>query len=278
MYLTEIQQTSKPEVLPENRQAARMWGSGGSGYDRISRGIADAIEHAVDRLDPRLGERVLDIGTGTGWTARRAAARGAEVTGIDIGEDVIETARALDPEGRIDFRVADAEALPFPDRHFDGVISTFGIMFCGDPERASQELARVCKPSGRLSLATWAPHGSVFEMFKLIRSYMPPPKKVTPSPFEWGDTDRLVDLLGDGFNLGFEEATSFYRESSGGGAWQAISSGFGPVVAALQNLDEEGAARLRFDFETFHEQYRTGAGILVPRPYVITAGRRHLES
>jgi SAM-dependent methyltransferase len=176
------------------------------------------------------------LGRGAGDQRRDGlpTTRGAEVSAIDIGEDVIETTRALDPEGKIDFRVADAEALPFPDCHFDGVISTFGVMFCGDLERAAHELARVCKPAGRLSLATWAPNGSVFGMFKLIRSYMPPPKKVTPSPFEWGDTDRLVDLLGDEFNLGFEEATSFYRESNGAAARQAFSTGFGPVVTALK--------------------------------------------
>lgn len=276
MNSTDIRnETIAPNVLPENLQAARTWGSGGSGYDYISRKIADALEHAVDRLDPLPGERILDVATGTGWTARRVAIRGAQVTGIDIGEGVIETARQLDPKGEIDFQVADAEALPFPDNHFDAVISTFGVMFCNDPEKAARELARVCKPSGRLTLATWATEGSVFEMFKLIRSYMPAPTKATPSPFEWGDTNRLVDLLGEDFNLGFEEGISFYRESNGAAAWQAFSTGFGPVVTLLGMLNDEEAARFRADFEVFHERHRTGAGILVERPYVITVGRRH---
>ena len=262
------------EILTENLPAARAWSAGRRPYDRISQQVADAIEHCVDRLDPQPEERILDVATGTGWTARRLAARGARVTGIDFGEGVIEAARELGPGGEIDYRVADAEALPFPDAHFDAVVSTFGVMFCGNPERAAGELARVCKPSGRLALATWSPEGGVFEMFRLISRYRPAPPAAAPSPFAWGDTSRLIELLGDRFDLGFEEATSYYRESDGAAAWQAFSTGYGPVVTLVAGLDTATREQLRTDFEGFHETHRTGAGILVPRPYVITAGRR----
>ena len=116
-------QLTQSTVLPTNAQAARTWGAGGEKYDQVSRGIADAIEHAVDALDPRPGERILDVGTGTGWAARSIALRGAIVTGVDLGEEVIEAAKALSTG--IDFLVGDAEALPFPDNHFDAIISTF---------------------------------------------------------------------------------------------------------------------------------------------------------
>jgi len=257
--------------IPENETSARTWSSGGKGYDEISRGIADAIEHAVDRLDPKPGERILDVATGTGWAARRIAERGARVTGVDFGADVIAAARELDPHS--DYRVADAEALPFPDGHFDGVLSTFGVMFAPNPERAASELARVCKPGGRVVLATWATNGGVFRMFDLIRSYKRKPAVAPPSPFEWGKTERIVELLGEAFDLGFEEAISFFRVPDGQAAWDQFLAGFGPVVSLLETLDGERAARLRRDFIALHEEYRTGAGVLLPREYLITVGQ-----
>lgn len=265
-------------VLPTNIQAARTWGAGGERYDRVSRGIADAIEHAIVALEPQPGERVLDIATGTGWAARSIAERGATVTGIDLGPGVIEAAKALSTGADIDFRVGDAEALAFPDDHFDAVISTFGVMFARDPEAVAAELARVVRPGGRVSLANWAVGGSVHEMFKLIRSHKPAEENPAPSPFEWGKTARVIELLGDHFELDFEVGTSFFRPESGQKAWATFSVGFGPVVTLLETLDDEQAKALENDFVSFHEAHRNGAGIVMRRPYVITKARRIRES
>lgn len=265
-------------VLPTNTQAARTWGAGGEGYDQVSRGIADAIEHAVDALEPQPGERILDVATGTGWAARQLAERGATVTGVDFGAGVIEAAKALSIGAGIDFRVGDAEALEFPDNHFDAVISTFGTMFARDPEAVASELARVVRPGGRISLANWAVGGSVHEMFKLIRSYKPAEENPAPSPFEWGKTSRVVELLGDHFELDFEVGTSFFRPESGEKAWATFSTGFGPVVALLEKLSDEKAKALEADFIAFHEKRRNGAGIVMRRPYVITKARRVQQS
>ena len=265
-------------VLPTNIEAARTWGAGGEHYDQVSRGIADAIEHAVVALDPRPGEHVLDIATGTGWAARSIAARGAAVTGIDLGPGVIEAAKGLSNGTGIDFRVGDAEALDFPDNHFDAVISTFGVMFARDPEAVASELARVVKPGGRISLANWAVGGSVHEMFKLIRSYKPAEENPAPSPFEWGKTGRVIELLGEHFDLEFEVGTSFFRPESGARAWATFSVGFGPVVTLLETLIAEKSEALKNDFISFHEDHRKDTGIVMRRPYVITKARRVLES
>ena len=265
-------------VLPSNIQAARTWGAGGERYDQVSRGIADAIEHAVVVLDPKPGERVLDIATGTGWAARSIAARGASVTGIDLGPGVIEAAKELSNGAGIEFRVGDAEALDFPDDHFDAVISTFGVMFARDPEAVASELARVVKPGGRVSLANWAVGGSVHEMFKLIRSYKPAEDNPAPSPFEWGKTARVIELLGDRFELEFEVGTSFFRPESGEKAWATFSIGFGPVVSLLETLNDAQADALEQDFISFHEAHRHGDAIVIRRPYVITKARRIQES
>ena len=269
-------QTTQPTVRPSNAQDARTWGAGGEKYDQVSRGIADAIEHAVDALDPQPGERILDVGTGTGWAARSIALRGAIVTGVDLGEEVIEAAKALSTG--IDFLVGDAEALPFPDNHFDALISTFGVMFARDPESVARELARVVRPGGRISLANWAVGGSVQDMFQLIRSYKPVEQYPAPSPFEWGSASRVVELLGDHFDVEFESGTSFFQPESGEKAWATFSTGFGPVVTLLDVLSEDKAEALENEFIEFHEAHRTGSGIVMPRRYVIAKATRISES
>src|SRR5690349_1276602 len=140
------------DILPRNQKAAATWDSAAGEYERLSLHLADAIDHAIARLAPRPGERILDVGTGTGLAARRAAQRGADVVGIDLGAELIETARALAgrEQLRIDFRVGDAEQLPFDDASVDGIVSTFGVMFVGRPQEAARELARVCRPGGRI--------------------------------------------------------------------------------------------------------------------------------
>jgi SAM-dependent methyltransferase len=271
---TETQTPSA--VLPSNVQAARTWSAGGEKYDQVSRGIADAIEHAVDALDPQPGERILDVATGTGWAARRIAQRGAIVTGVDLGEEMIEAAKQLGTG--IDFRVGDAEALPFPDNHFDAVISTFGVMFARDPEAVARELARVVRPGGRISLANWAIGGSVQAMFQMIRSYKPAEADPAPSPFEWGSANRVTELLGAHFDLEFESGTSFFQPESGEKAWATFSVGFGPVVTLLNVLSEEQAEALKNEFIEFHESHRMGTGIVMRRPYVVAKATRVQES
>jgi SAM-dependent methyltransferase len=271
---TETQTPSA--VLPSNVQAARTWSAGGEKYDQVSRGIADAIEHAVDALDPQPGERILDVATGTGWAARRIAQRGAIVTGVDLGEEMIEAAKQLGTG--IDFRVGDAEALPFPDNHFDAVISTFGVMFARDPEAVARELARVVRPGGRISLANWAIGGSVQAMFQMIRSYKPAEADPAPSPFEWGSANRVTELLGAHFDLEFESGTSFFQPESGEKAWATFSVGFGPVVTLLNVLSEEQSEALKNEFIEFHESHRMGTGIVMRRPYVVAKATRVQES
>jgi ubiquinone/menaquinone biosynthesis C-methylase UbiE len=165
------------EIRPHNQQAAATWGAGGSDYDKISEHVADSIEHLVRRIDPMPEERFLDVATGTGWTARRLAARGANVVGIDLGGGVIEAAKSLAPE--IEFHVGDAEALAFEDESFDGVTSTYGVMFAARPEDAARELTRVCKKGGRIGLLTWVPGVPVEGFFAMMKPYLPPPSPRT---------------------------------------------------------------------------------------------------
>ncbi|MFW2387529.1 MAG: class I SAM-dependent methyltransferase, partial [Polyangiales bacterium] len=167
---------------------------------------------------------------------------------------------------------------PFPDNHFDAVISTFGVMFARDPEAVARELRRVVRPGGRISLANWAIGGSVHDMFQLIRSYKPAEQEPAPSPFEWGRASRVLELLGDHFDVEFESGTSFFQPESGAKAWATFSTGFGPVVTLLDVLSSERAAALEAEFIAFHESHRMGTGIVMRRPYVITKATRLDES
>jgi SAM-dependent methyltransferase len=265
------------QIQQHNERPATVWSSGGKDYDEISRGIADAIEHCVYRLNPQLGERILDLSTGTGWTSRVVARRGASVIGADIAGDLLDAARAkADAAGlRIEYRIGDAESLPFADGEFDAVVSTFGVMFATRPEAAAAELARIVRPGGRLALTTWTPDSGVFGMFQVMKRYMPPPPSPAPrSPFEWGRVERLRELLGSAFALRFEKGTSFYREPSGEASWHTFSTGYGPTRMLANSLDVDRREALREDFVAFHDGFSTDLGICVPRDYWVTLGVR----
>jgi SAM-dependent methyltransferase len=264
-------------IQPYNQSAANVWDAGGADYDEISRHIADSIEHCVLRLDPQPRERILDLGTGTGWTSRSVARRGATVVGVDFGRDLIAAAseRARAEALNIDYRVGDAENLPFADGEFDAVISTFGVMFTSRPEAAAAELSRVCRSGGRVALTTWLPNGNVHQVFLIMQRFMSLPlSTASPSPFDWGRVDRVRELLGEAFNVKFESGTTWFRERDGKTAWDTFSKGFGPTKALVSSLDDTRRAELARDFIAFHEGFRNELGISMPREYWVTLGVR----
>jgi ubiquinone/menaquinone biosynthesis C-methylase UbiE len=265
------------KIQQHNERPAAVWSSGGKAYDEISRGIADSIEHCVMRLDPKPGERILDLSTGTGWTSRVVARRGATVIGADIAADLLAAAREqAKGEGlSIEYQIGDAENLPFEDAAFDAVVSTCGVMFASKQEAAAAELARVCRRGGRIALTTWLSDSSVFQMFQVMKKYMPPPPNPAPrSPFEWGRTERIRELLGNAFDLRFEKGVSYYREPSAEAAWETFSTGYGPTRVLAGSLEPDRREALHTDFVAFHAGYPTELGVCVPREYWLTVGTR----
>ena len=148
-------------------------------------------------------------------------------------------------------------------------------MFASRPEAAAAELARVCRKGGRIALTTWLSDSNLAKMFQVMKPYMPaPPVPAPPSPFEWGKTERIRDLLGGAFELKFEKGVSNYREPSGEAAWITFSTGYGPTKALAASLDETRTAELRRDFVAFHDAFPSELGICVPREYWVTVGIR----
>jgi len=264
-------------IQPHNHRPASVWSSGGAAYDEISRQIASALEHCVRRVEPRPGERILDLATGTGWTARLLASRGARVTGVDIAADLLAAAKGtMQTHGLpIAYELGDAERLRFADGSFDAVTSTFGVMFVSRPESAAAEIARVCRKGGRIALTTWQPDSNVFEMFKVMRAYMPtPPQPAPPSPFAWGSRERMHELFDAHFDLGFEDGETIYYDRDGEAAWTAFVTGYGPTKSLAAGLDERARQNLKRDFIAFHDKFVAPLGIRVPRQYLLTVGTR----
>lgn len=154
-------------------------------------------ESLCEALDLRSGARVLDVAAGNGNATLAAARRWCDVVSTDYVPALLESGRKrAEAEGHaVRFQEADAESLPFPDASFDAVISTFGVMFTPNQDKAAAELARVCKPGGRIGLANWTPEGFIGQVFKTIGRHIPPAPGVK-SPALWGTKARLEELFG----------------------------------------------------------------------------------
>ena len=264
-------------VKTSNEKTARLWGSGGREYEIISQAIGPAILHGVERLAPQPGERILDVGTGTGRAAREVAVRGASVVAVDISEELLDGARELSgpSQNPIDYRLADAEVLPFEDSSFDRVLSSFGVIFSAEPFVAAGELARVLRPGGRLVVLAWTPESNAGAMRQLTAPFAPPPPEpAPPPPHAWGTEEGTRDYLGSHFELSYEYGAFDFRQADGATAWRAFVAGFGPVKMVAHSLDEMQRGELARSFSEWCDQFRTGVGLSIPFEYLVTIGQR----
>src|SRR5262249_24727610 len=247
--------------------AGRMWGD--ADYDRVALQFAPIHDDLVARLDPSPGERWLDVGTGTGEVALRAARAGADVPAVDISENLLAAARGkLDAE-RVAWELGDAQALRFEDAGFDVVVSCFAVIFAPDQEAAAAELARVSKPGGRLGITCWRPEDGPHAIYQ---RFVPSDSGAVAD--RWGDEGHVYELLGDAFELETDEGVWHLTAESPEAAWTLMSEGAPPVKALLGKLEPAEAAEFRAAMLERWAGFQTDGRIDEPRRYLLVTGRR----
>src|SRR5438034_1903183 len=184
-----------PDFAAVKCRQQNTWASGD--FSVVASRIVFQAEHLCETADLQAGWRVLDVATGSGNAALAAARRGCEVVGIDYVPALLQRGRIRAAAEHLDVRFVegDVEDLPFPDASFDAVISIYGVMFAPDHRRAAAELARVCRPGGRIALASWTPDGLIGETLRIFSRYLPPAPGLRP-PVRWGDQGYLDSLFG----------------------------------------------------------------------------------
>jgi SAM-dependent methyltransferase len=231
------------DITEEMRPRLRAtWAAGN--WDKFSDLILPVGAAVVDRLGPEPGTRLLDVGTGSGRNvAIRAAERGATVTGLDITPELLEDARANAEQAGVDVEWVEGDAadLPFEDRSFDRVASTFGAMFAPEHARAAAELVRVCRPGGLIAMTTWVNDGFAGELFTLTGRFLPPPPEGVEPPPLWGVPEHVEQCFAAaGATPELERGSVDFVFPSLDDAVEAYMSEFGPFVMARGVLEPQG--------------------------------------
>lgn len=256
------------EAIKARQQGA--WSSGD--YAVVGTTLQIVGEELCEALDLRAGQTVLDVAAGNGNVALAAARRWCEVTATDYVPTLLDRARERAAAERlaIAFREADAEALPFPDGSFDVVVSTFGVMFTPDQDRAAAELVRVGKRGGKIGLANWTPEGFIGQLFKTIGRHVPPPPGVR-SPALWGTASRLREL----FEPQAASITSVprhfvFRYRSPEHWLEIFKTYYGPLLKAFAALAPSAQSALEHDLVDLIGRFnRSGDGsMVVPSEYL----------
>jgi ubiquinone/menaquinone biosynthesis C-methylase UbiE len=259
------------------RQKA-TWASGD--YAVIGTTLQIVGETLCEAADLRAGQRVLDVAAGNGNATLAAARRWCEVTSTDYVPALLERGReraAAERLHAIDFREADAEALPFDDATFDAVLSTFGCMFAPNAPRVAAELLRVCRPGGRIAMANWTAEGFIGQVFKAVGKHVPPPAGVT-SPALWGTRGRIAELFEPAAaHVVAEKCQFMFRYRAPEHMLEVFRAYYGPILKAFAALDAGGQHALAEDFVALMHQFNvaTDGTIVIPSDYleiVITRG------
>jgi ubiquinone/menaquinone biosynthesis C-methylase UbiE len=246
------------------------WSSGD--YAVVGTTLQIVGEQLCEALDLRSGQKVLDVAAGNGNASLAAARRWCDVVATDYVPALLERARERADAERltIEFRKADAEALPFPNARFDVVMSTFGVMFTPDQDRAATELLRVCKSGGKIGLANWTPDGFIGQLFKTIGKHVAPPAGIK-SPALWGTQARMAEMFGpQAVSITAEPRNFVFRYRSPEHWLEVFKTYYGPLLKTFAALDTAGQGALEYEvFELIARFNRAGDGsVVVPSKYL----------
>jgi SAM-dependent methyltransferase len=249
---------------------SEVWSTGTS--ERFASRLAPVADELVARLAPQPSERVLDLATGTGELAARAARTGATVTAIDIAEPMLEKARrTAEADGlEIRFDLGDVEYLPYEDACFDVLASNFGLIFAPDHANVAAEVARVSCAGARLGFSAWKPNPKLGELYRRFTEEPIEGREI----YEWGREDHVEQMLGEDFELDFHDGTLWIEAESAEDVWELFSTSAPPVMSLVRRLGPERAQEFRQAFVELYESYRDGDGIRAPRRYLLVLGRR----
>lgn len=253
----------------KNKQHA-AWSAGD--YAVVGTTLQIVGESLCEALDLHAGERVLDVAAGNGNATLAAARRWCEVVSTDYVPALLERGRtrASAEALQIQFEQADAEKLPYADQSFDVVMSSFGVMFTPDQDKAASEMARVCKVNGRIGLANWTPTSLVGEIFKLLGKYLPPAAGVK-SPALWGTEARLHELFASRIDaIDIERKNFMFRYHNAAHWLEVFRTFYGPINRAFAALDAEKQQALAADLISLVEQFNqaTDGTLVAPSEYL----------
>jgi SAM-dependent methyltransferase len=249
-----------PDFAAVKCRQQNTWASGD--FSVVAARIVFQAEHLCEAADLQAGWRVLDVATGSGNAALAAARRGCEVVGIDYVPALLQRGRirAAAEQLEVRFVEGDAEDLRFPDASFDAVISIYGVMFAPDHHRAAAELARVCRPGGRIALASWTPDGFIGETFRIFSRYLPPASGLQP-PIRWGEPGYLNSLLGHvAASMNSHRRTAVFRFRSAEENVDFFRTHYGPTLRAFESLDPPRRESLRNDLVALARRYDRNGG------------------
>src|SRR5690349_21709502 len=227
----------QPDLAAVKTRQHGAWSSGD--YAVVGTTLQIVGEELCETLDLRAGQRVLDVAAGNGNATLAAARRWCNVVSTDYVGALLERGRqrATADGLSVEFREADAEALPFGDNEFDAVLSTYGVMFTPNQDRAAAELIRVCKRGGKIGMANWTPEGFIGQLFKTLGKYLPPPAGAK-SPALWGTETRLKEMFGASSSTIRAERRNFvFRYRSPEHFLDVFKSYYGPMLKAFAALD-----------------------------------------
>jgi ubiquinone/menaquinone biosynthesis C-methylase UbiE len=263
-------QVRQPDLTAVKARQQAAWSSGD--YAVVGTTLQIVGEELCEALDLRPGQKVLDVAAGNGNVSLAAARRWCDVIATDYVPTLLDRAseRAMAERLSVEIRQADAEALPFADGSFDVVVSTFGVMFTPDQERAAAELVRVCKAGGKIGLANWTPEGFIGQLFKTLGKYVPPAVGIK-SPALWGTRARIAELFEPhASSIRSTQRNFVFRYRSPEHWLDIFKTYYGPMLKTFAALDAPERTAIERDLKTLIGQFnRSGDGSMVaPSEYL----------